>query len=101
MSEYDKNQIVGSLLMIRKADGLDVIGDWSVGLFELPESDVTEATLLELFSEMVNLCYRGDKKISSVMIKGEYLPKIFFLIPTEHKGEFGRHLFSFQILDES
>ena len=100
MSEYSENQIAGSLLMIRQANGFDVIGNWGVGVFELPESDITETDLLRFFSEMVNLYYTGEEQISSVVIEGEYLPRIFFLIPAKHKGEFGRHLFSFQILDE-
>ncbi len=99
--EYPKKNIAGSLLLIRQTNGKSIVGKWSVCSFELPEvENITEIMLLQAFSNQINEMYLGDKDIASVIIEGEYNPIIFFLIPTEHVGELGKHIFTFPVLSE-
>ncbi|NDK09410.1 hypothetical protein GW846_01380 [Candidatus Gracilibacteria bacterium] len=100
MEEYSKKQIAGSLLLMRRANGYMSNGKWAVCSFQMPDVDMTEVELLELFSTELNNSYTGDPQVASVTLEGEYNPIIFFLIPAKHIGEIGRHECSFNLTNE-
>jgi len=98
---HPKENLAGTLLLIRRSNGKSIIGNWSLCSFELPEmEDVTENMLLGAFAEQINEMYLGDEEIASVVVDGEYNPIIFFLIPSGHVGELGKHIFTFPVLTE-
>jgi len=98
---YPTKNLAGTLLLIRKSNGKSIIGNWSLCSFELPEmEDVTEDMLLGAFSQQINDVYLGDEEVASVIVEGEYNPIVFFLIPSKHVGEFGKHIFTFSVLTE-
>ena len=99
MSEYSNAQIAASLMIMRKTNGHNLTGNWSICSFtrELPMS---KELLLEQFEEQFDTFYIGEMTITFVVLEGEYYPTIFFLIETKHLGEIGRYMCSFQIVDE-
>ena len=98
--DYDKNQIAGSLLGLRQANGYKLSGQWSVCSFQLEDSSKSDMQVLAAFSEELNTYYLGDQNIASVILDGEYGYIIFFLIPTKYLNECGRHICSFRIIEE-
>ena len=99
MSEYSNAQIAASLMIIRKANGYNLNGSWSICSFTC-EVRMSLELLARQFDEQLRTYYIGTTTITQVVLEGEYYPTIYFLIPKQHLGEIGRHLFSFQIVDE-